>query len=107
MSADGPLFWMLMGMIAVLTGGALWSFAQRRGWVMTWWKWVLAVLWYALFSTTFYAAGTLVGEFEPRAGLRVLLVGLFLSLVLGVGLVRVLAHRGGGASPPVRETGEA
>ena len=78
---------------------------ERRGWKMTWWKWALAVLWYALFSTTFFAAGTLVGELEPRAGLRVLLVGLFLSLVLGVGLVRVLAHRGRGATPG--ETGEA
>ena len=99
MSFDGPLFWMLMGMIAVLIGGALWSFADRHGWAMTWWKWVLAVLWYAVFCLSFYASGTLVGEFESRAALRVLLLGLFFSLVLGVGLVRVLAHR----SRPIAE----
>lgn len=93
MSAQGPLFWMLMGMIAVAIGGALWSFADRRGWVMSWWKWLLVVVWYGVFAVSFYAAGTLVGESEPRAGLRVLLLGLFFCLVLGVGLVRVLAHR--------------
>lgn len=93
MSFDGPLFWMLMGVVAVAIGGALWSFADRRGWAMTWWKWLMAVLWYVVFSLSFYAAGTLVGELEPRAGLRVLLLGLFFTLVLGVGLVRVLAHR--------------
>jgi hypothetical protein len=93
MSVDSPLFWMLMGMVAVAIGGALWSFADRHRWVLTWWKWLLAALWYAVFGTSFYAAGTLVGEHEPRAGLRVLLLGLFFSLVLGVGLVRVLSHR--------------
>ncbi len=98
-----PLFWMLMGMIAVLSGGALWSFADRRGWVLPWWKWLLAALWYAVFGLSFYASGTLLGEYEPKAGLRVLALGLFVSLVLGVGLVRVLAHRGKkapAASPP-------
>ena len=99
MSFDGPVFWMLMGMIAVLIGGALWSFSDRRGWVLTWWKWLLVVLWYAGFCLSFYASGTLVGENEAKAGLRVLLLGLFVSLVLGVGLVRVLAHR----SRPVAE----
>ena len=83
MSAQGPLFWMLMGVIAVAIGGALWSFADRRGWVMTWWKWLLVVVWYGVFAVSFYAAGTLVGEFEPRAGLRVLLLGLFFCIVLG------------------------
>ena len=105
MSLGGPLFWMLMGMIAVLSGGALSSFADRRGWVLPWWKWLLAVLWYAVFCLSCFASGTLVGENEPRAGLRVLVLGLFFSLVLGVGLVRVLAHRGKApaAPPPVEE----
>jgi len=103
MSFDGPLFWMLLGMIAVLTGGALWSFADRRGWVLTWWKWLLVVLWYAVFCLSFFASGTLVGENEPKAGQRVLVLGLFVSLVLGVGLVRVLAHRGKAPAPPVEE----
>ena len=93
MSTGGPLFWMLMGTIAVLMGGALWSFADRHRWVMPWWKWLLAGTWYAVFALTFYASGTLVGEIEAAAGVRVLVLGLFLSLVLGVGLVRVLAHR--------------
>ena len=93
MSFDGPLFWMLMGMIATLVGGALWSFADRRAWVLTWWKWLLAVLWYAVFCLSFFASGTLVGENEPGASVRVLALGSFVSLVLGVGLVRVLAHR--------------
>jgi len=100
MSFDGPLFWMLMGMIAILVGGALWSFADRRAWVLTWWKWLLVALWYAVFCLGFFASGTLVGENEPKAGLRVLVLGLFFSLVLGVGLVRVLAHRAKAPAPP-------
>jgi hypothetical protein len=92
MTFDGPLFWMLMGILAVAIGGGLWSFADQHGWTMTWWKWILAVLWFALFGLSFYAAGTLVGEYEDRAGWRVLLLGLFFTAVFGVGLVRVLAH---------------
>ena len=103
---DGPVFWMPMGILAVVVGGALWSFADRHGWAMTWWKWFLFALWYALFGRTFYAAGTLMGEFEPRAGWRVLLLGLFFTVVCGVGLVRVLAHRPRSADPESSETQE-
>jgi hypothetical protein len=100
MSAGGPVFWMLMGAVAVLMGGALGSFSDRRGWAMPWWKWLLALAWYAVFASTFYASGTLFGEMEPEAGVRVLLVGLFLTLVLGVGLVRVLAHQAKATGEP-------
>jgi hypothetical protein len=92
MTFDGPLLWMLMGILSIAVGGALWSFAERHGWSMTWWKWLLAVFWYALFCLSFYSAGTLVGEHEGRAGWRVLLLGLFFTAVFGVGLVRLLSH---------------
>ena len=34
-----------------------------------WWSGMLAVLWYAIFSASFYAWGTLIGENEGSAGL--------------------------------------
>lgn len=82
-----------MGILLVVIAAALRSFASRHGWVITWWKWVLIVLWYALFGVSFYTYGTLVGENEAQAGLRLFLLGMFLSLVFGVGLRRLLAHR--------------
>jgi len=89
---NGPLFWFLMGTLSILIAAALRSFADRRGWAMTWWKWLLSIAWYALFSSSFYVFGTLVGENEGGAGLRIFLLGMFASVVLGVGLWRLLTH---------------
>ena len=102
---DSGVFWFVEGVLACLAvlGFRLWT--QDRGIAMPWWKWLLVALWYAVFSLSFFASGTLVGENEPKAGLRVLVLGLFLSLILGVGLVRVLAYRGKAPAPapPVEE----
>jgi hypothetical protein len=87
----GP-FWFVMGILTVVVAAGLRAFASRRGWAMTWWKWALAACWYALFSISFLVVGTLVGENEPGAGLRIGGLGLFVCAVLGVGLWRVLGH---------------
>ena len=86
-------FWMLMGVLLVLVAAGFRAFAHERGWVITWWKGLLALIWYGIFTLSFFAYGTLAGENEAGAGFRVLLLGLFVSLVLGVGLWRVLAAR--------------
>lgn len=90
---DGNLFWLLMGIVFILVAAGFTAFAEDRGWVITWWKALLAILWYALLGSTFYAWGTLIGENEGDAGFKIFLLGLFVSAVFGVVLWRLLAHK--------------
>lgn len=87
---DTGLFWMIMGVILVLVGAAFKAFAEDQGWNLTWWKGVLALLWYGLFSLSFYTYGTLAGENEGSAGFKIMLLILFICLILGVGLWRLM-----------------
>jgi hypothetical protein len=89
---DSKLFWLLMGIIFVLVAAGFRALAQDRGWVVTWWKGLLATVWYAVFSLSFYAWGTLIGENEGSAGWKIFLLGLFVSAILGIGLWRLLAY---------------
>jgi hypothetical protein len=85
------LFWFLMGILFILVAAGFNSFAKDRGWSVTWWKWILVSIWYAIFTLSFYTWGTLIGENEGSAGWKMFLLGLFISLILGVGLWRLLA----------------
>jgi hypothetical protein len=88
---DSNFFWFLMGIIFILVAARFKSFARERGWVITWWKAPLVSIWYALFCLSFYALGTLIGENEDSAGYKIFLIGMFICLVSGVGLWRLLA----------------
>ena len=90
---DSKLFWLLMGIVSVLIAAGFRAFAQQRGWVLTWWKALLAMTWYVVFCACFYAWGTLIGENEGGAGYKIFLLGLFASAILGVGLWRLLAYK--------------
>jgi hypothetical protein len=90
MFLDGNLFWLLMGVILVVVGAAFKAFADDQGWKLTWWKAVLALLWYGLFASSFYIYGTVTGEGEGSAALKMLLFILFICLILGVGLWRLM-----------------
>lgn len=83
-------FWLLMGVILVGIAAGFKVFAEDLGWKLNWWKGILALLWYGLFSLSFYAFGTLTGENEGSAGLRLMLLILFICLILGVGLWRLM-----------------
>lgn len=87
---NGNAFWLINGILLVLIVFAVNYFAEDRGWIMSWWKWLLMGIWYLIFSTSFYAWGTLIGENFPGAGFWTLLSGLFVSVILGVGLWRLL-----------------
>lgn len=86
-------FWFLMGIIAFIVGIGFKTFAEDKGWELNWWKWLLIITWYSIFSLSFLSWGTLVGEMEPSAGWKFGLFGLFISLILGVGLWRILAAK--------------
>jgi len=92
MNLTGGPFWFLMGVVFVIVAAGFRAFARDRGWVVTWWKALLALVWYAILCTSFFAWGTLIGENEAAAGLKLSLIGLFVSIVFGVALIRVMAH---------------
>ena len=90
---DSKIFWFLMGMLFVLVAAVFRGFARDRDWNLRWWKVILGLVWYALFLLSFYAWGTLAGENEGDAGIKILLLGLFICLISGVGLWRLLAKK--------------
>ena len=90
MFLNSGLFWFFMGMITILVGVGFKAFANDRGWVLNWWKWLLSIIWYAIFSLSVLSFSTLSGENEGSAGVKILFLGLFISIVLGVGLWRLL-----------------
>jgi hypothetical protein len=86
-------FWFLMGIVAVFVGIGFKAFAEDKGWTLNWWKWLLTIVWYGIFSLSFLSWGTLIGEMEASAGWKFGLFGLFISLILGVGLWRLLSAK--------------
>ena len=88
---NSGLFWFFMGMVTILIGVGFKTFANDRGWILTWWKWLLSILWYVIFSLSIFSYGTLSGEREESAGVKILLLGLFVCIVYGAGLLRLLS----------------
>ena len=97
---NSGLFWFFMGMITVLIGAGFKVFANERGWVLNWWKWLLSIIWYIIFSLSILSYSTLAGENEGSAGVKILILGLFVCLVFGVGLWRLLTSKPKTASTP-------
>ncbi len=58
--------------------------AADLGVQMTWWKWVLAALWYALLSFSLAGGFTLLGEKEPAAWYKFMGFHLILTIILGI-----------------------
>ena len=90
---NSGLFWFGMGVVFVSVAAGFKVFAEDRGWRLSWWKGALAVVWYLMLGGSFYAWGTLMGEGEASAGFKLLLLGLFVCVVFGVALLRLLAHK--------------
>jgi len=97
---NSGLFWFLMGIITILIWAGFKAFANDRGWILSWWKWLLSILLYIIFSLSVFSYGTLAGEREDSAGVKMLLLGLFVCIVYGVGLWRLLSHKSKTDSKP-------
>jgi hypothetical protein len=82
-----------MGTLFILVAAGFRAFAKDRGWTISAWKAALALFWYAVFAFSFYAYGTLTGENENAAALRILMLGLFVSLVLGIAVWRLMPDK--------------
>ena len=78
-----PMFWVGMGLIyaLIIAGAPLWT--EDLGLQMTWWKWVLAALWYAFVSFTFAGGFTFLGEKEPAAWYKFMGFHLIITIILG------------------------
>lgn len=86
-------FWFLTGILFVLIAALFRAYARDRGWIVSWWKAVLGLIWYGILMLSFYAWGTLMGENEGDAGFKILILGLFICLVSGIGLWRLMAAK--------------
>lgn len=86
----GNFFWIVTGILFVVVALGFKSFADERGWVLNWWKGLLAVVWYTIFTVSIYAGGILIGENENGAGIKMIIFGTFITLILGAGLWRVM-----------------
>ena len=78
-----PIFWVIMGLIYTLTalGAPIW--AEDLGLQMSWWKWILAALWYILINFSFAGSLTLMGEKEPGAWYKFLGFHLIITIIFG------------------------
>ena len=78
-----PIFWIVMGLLfaLIIAGAPIW--AQDLDLHMTWWKWCLAALWYALLSFSFAGGFTLLGEKEPGAWYKFMGFHLIVTIILG------------------------
>jgi len=73
---------------AVIIGAIFW--AKHLGFHMTWWKWLLSAFWYGLLLFLLFAGFTFIGEGEPQAGWKTIGISVFVMVVLGAGLIRLL-----------------
>jgi len=73
---------------AVIIAAIFW--AKDLGLHMTWWKWLLSAIWYGLLMFLLFAGFTFIGEGEPAAGWRTLGTSVFVMVVMGAGLIRLL-----------------
>ena len=73
----------------VIIGAITW--AKDLGLNMNWWKWSLTAVWYFLLLFLVFAAFTFMGEGEPAAGWKTLGIAALLMVLLGTGLVRIIA----------------
>lgn len=87
---EGGLFWMIMGALSVLVGVSASLWAKDLGFKMNWLRWILVVLWYLLLMLTVASPFTLVGENEAVAGMRIIPFLVVPTIILGVGLWRLL-----------------
>jgi hypothetical protein len=87
---NSGLYWFIEGVIFCLAviGFKIWM--EDRGVPMPFWKWGLLGIWVLLFGFTIAFVGTSLGEKEPKAALLGGIVFGLITVILGVGLWRIL-----------------
>ena len=86
----GPLFWMVMGVLAAIFFYSLVQYFKASKMSLVWWKWLLLIFWLIGLYTLISGAFVLIGESEVRAGLYFLGVFGTLIIIFGVALWRLV-----------------
>lgn len=84
------LVWILVGAVSVLVVLGANEWFKDTGIVMTWWKWLIATIWYILTLMGLAAPFTLMGEGESAAGWKLLLFSLPVLIILAFVVLRIL-----------------
>lgn len=82
--------WILIGAVSVLVVLGAIEWFKDAGIVMTWWKWLIAAIWYILTLMGLAAPFTLMGEGESAAGWKLLLFSLPVLIILAFVVLRIL-----------------
>ena len=104
-----PLFWLLEGLLLALAIAGLRAWLAGRGIVMTFWKWLLVVLWILTTGFTIAFVGTSLGEGEPTAALRGGIMFGVVAIIMGVAFWRIIRgqRRRAEKIPPPPQEGSA
>ena len=84
-------FWFIMGILTVSVFVGAKIMFEDRGFKMNWWKWTLFAVWWLLLFATLAGPGTLLGENEAKGALGTIGILGVITIILGVGLWRLLA----------------
>lgn len=88
-----PLFWMAIGLLIAFFFFGLRYWFQDLKIRMYWWKWLLVVIWLIILAVILGGAFTLIGENEPKAGVRFLLFFGVIILLIGGGIWKIVARK--------------
>jgi len=90
MITNTVLFAFIIGAASGLVASGAKAWVRDLGLKMTWWKWLLTILWYLMLNFSVILAFTMMGEGETGAGLKMLLFFSIIIFILSVGLARLL-----------------
>lgn len=84
------IFAFVIGLLSVFVVWGAIAWARSLGLKMTWWKWLLAALWYLLLQFFIFLDFTMIGEGEAGAGLKMLVFQAVILIILAVGIGRLI-----------------
>jgi hypothetical protein len=82
--------WMFVGAVSVLVVLGAKEWFKDAEITMTWWKWIVGVVWYIILMLGLAAPFTLMGEGEVGAGWKMLLFTIPVLIITGFVVYRIL-----------------
>ena len=82
--------WLFVGAVSVLVVMGAKEWFKDAAITMSWWKWLIGVVWYIIAMMTLAAPFTLMGEGEVGAGWKMLLFSLPVIIITGFAVYRIL-----------------
>ena len=82
--------WMFVGAVSVLVVLGAKEWFKDAEITMSWWKWLIGVVWYVILMMGLAAPFTLMGEGEAGAGWKMLLFSLPVLIITGFAVYRIL-----------------